>query len=1283
MATENTLKIDYLIKAVDEASSVVKKIDKELEKVEKSTSEANKATQQLGNTQKNIFDEMKNGYNKAGELANKYGLSLVAITGFLSVATNKVLDFAEAIGEDLTKAMNENVKAFAEDELQGKSFAFIVDSISKATQGASGSLDEWNQVISETVESVGTTTETVQKSVREFLVFGNSLGTTKDQMKKLIPIASNLAVVNGIDLNQALDAVALGLNGQTRNLQTLGIVIKQGDIEKLAKQFGLNSKNLTEAQKQQLIYNAILNKSSILAKTAQEIQKTLEFRLKKQASQWDELRSAIGAGGAIIEEVRINSFQKLIDTLNGLGPEFLSTIGLVGSLAGGFLTGASSLIRFTLELGLLVAGIYALNAAMTSQMAIGFVASLKETEAVVRLLNGSFGPLTKSVLSIAEVFTTGGLTIRTAISAISLAMSGLIAQTATLLLAWSPWIALAGLIAGAVYVVWEALKRVEEQTGIFSEIWASFINLFSDLGVFEALSSAFSDMGSILSNVLETAITYTAIGMIKLANVVNELRIGFVYLVEYIKGIPDAITRFVEESLNAIKRLATELYNKFGSLIGITNAYAGEIDEVNRAVSEGTKAKQGLNEEDKKAIELIQGQINYNQNIIDKLKNRTQAEIEVAKEAEKTGKIATQATKNQTVALEQLDSALSSIKLSASEEIVMSISSAGVSSAFKEVTNQVVEMKKKIDSAKKEEIPALVESLKDLENKSIELKFLSNISAGLEFGKAIGGGASSVLKLAGKALGTEIGGPFGAIIGDMIGQVIDIFGKSPEAFKKMIMDVVNEIPQILMMIWENIYQTLPEILDDAIISLIDAFPVMAEKFTEIFISKITDPMFAIRLAVAITKALIRAIPNIIGGILKGLGNGLSKGLIGGLVKSFNGVAKVFNDIGKFFSNIGKVFSGLGSKLKKLAPILLAPLAIALAPLIGAVLLVVLIVKNFNKIVTFFKGVVNGAIEFFKKIPEYFQKFFDFLLQLPSMIVKAFFDGISAIIKFLATAFQQIVAFLASIPQMILDGFVMAFNFLVEMVGQVITLLTDAFMGIVNFLLTVPQMLWDGFVAFFDMVKNIFTDLINGLVDFIAKLPKAVINFITNIANSAIKFGAKILEFAGSFGRKILDGASRFGTKIYNSAINFGKEVVKGAGRVVTELVNGIKGSIGSIIPGLGGGGGIFGSVIGSVGGAIGSISDALGFAQGGVPALVANNGLIVPGQSTRGDNIPVRVNSREMILTMDQQARLFKMLQGELDSKNSRPVEIHTTVELDSRVLGKAIDKLDVNGWRR
>ena len=81
-----------------------------------------------------------------------------------------------------------------------------------------------------------------------------------------------------------------------------------------------------------------------------------------------------------------------------------------------------------------------------------------------------------------------------------------------------------------------------------------------------------------------------------------------------------------------------------------------------------------------------------------------------------------------------------------------------------------------------------------------------------------------------------------------------------------------------------------------------------------------------------------------------------------------------------------------------------------------------------------------------------------------------------------------------------------------------------------------------------------------------------------------------------------------------------------------------------------------------------------------MPALKAANGMIVPGQSTSGDRVPVRVNSREMILSLDQQAKLFNMIQQGFSS-NTRPVEIHTTVELDNRTLGKSLNKLQLNGW--
>lgn len=1324
MAVNQTLEINYLIKAVDDATKTLKSVDSQLQKVESSTNEVQKATQGMSNLQQSVFNKIKDGYNGISDMANKYGVSLVAVTGFLALGVNKALDYADALAKNVNKAMEENIKLFMGDERAAISFNQVITSLEKSSNGVSGSLEEWNKVTEKTARVLGITKDETQEALKDIVLFSNGIGVSKKQIQDLIPVASNLALIHGTKLTQALDSVKMALNGQTRSLMAMGIVIKETDIEAFAKSIGRTAKSLSEQEKAQIRVNLIIQKASTLTGIAEKASQTLEFRIKKQTSQWEELRAEIGKGAAVIEGVAVDSWGKFLDLLESMPSSFLENIGVIGAVVGNLLSLTSTLVSVGIQIGLLVAGIFTLNAALTSLKAVEFIASLKESAFVVEALTGKFAPLTKAILSSADELTKSGITIASSFKVLGTVIVGLTAQFTALLIAAAPWIALAAAIGVAVYALFEVLRKIEQQTGIFSKAWESLTSLMSDSKIFEIITRLVTDFTGSLSDLFDVITTEVAVALIRMANFINEARIAYVLfsnwlsdtqiykdvasaideIIIFFEDLIDTITDFGKKAGNilggvvtGIKDFGKSAISSVSEAIGFSNLYADSLDYVDRSISQAAESKKGLNEQDQKSIELIQGQINYNQSVIEKLRSRVSVEKEVAATALASGVVSVESNKKQLASLDALDSALQAIKLSSSEEIVMAVSSAGVSSAFKEVTNQIVEMKKNIKEAKDEDLPGLIDKLKSLESKAIEIKFYSGISSALEIGKALGSGAKDVLKLAGKAIGTAIAGPFGNMIGDMIAQVIDIFGGDPEKFSQMIMQTIQEIPRILANVLINVLATLPKAVADGLILMLDQLPSIIDQVINAVVTTFTNPSFWIKVALQLTVSIIKSIPK----IAEALTIGLVKNFAKNYTQAFKGLSNIFSSLGKTFSNVGSIFqkignvfsgvfkslSGIFDFIKKNIIYLLAPLLLPLAPFIAAVYVLYQVIKNFDAIVKFFMDGIKKYIEFVSKIP--------------SMIIDAITKGLVFIVEFLF-----------KIPLYIIDGFIKAFEFITEGIKQLvnlaisyftefvtgfITILTDSISAVVDFFLNLPVYIVDAVAALVGVIWDVLEE-IPGMFLKIVNIFKdsfiALFNVLKTIFNT-------VIDAIKSIPSKIVDAGTEFIKKIVNAGSEFINAIVTGAGIFVSELIK--------KIPGVGGAGNAIADAGNAILNVVGSvpivgkpiqtelekakekIESAFGikFAQGGIPAMAmampqlkAANGLIVPGSSTTGDKVPVRVNSREMILTLDQQARLFKMIQEDSLGRG-KVIELHTTVELDNRELGKAIDRLQVNGWRK
>jgi phage-related protein len=921
-----TLEIEYLIKAVDEASQTIKRIENEMNRLGQATESVDQTTQEMGKTQKAVFNGLKDGYQKAGELANAYGLSLVAVTGFLGMAVNKALDFADAIANNLNAAMEKNIKAFAEDEAQLRSFTIVVESLSEASNGALGTLEEWNGVVDQAVKATGEQTESVQRAVREFLLFGNSIDASKQVMESLIPIASDLAIVNGVDLNSALDAVALGLNGQTRALKGLGVVISQGDIEDLARQYGLVEKNLTDAQRQQITYELILKKSMATSKAAADAQDSLAFAMKRQASQIGELGAAFGRGGAIVEKFKISAVDALINSLNGMGEGFLKAIGFIGSMTGSFLSLTVTVAKVGIALGTTVASIVALNAAMTSSAAVGFLASLQKTQLVANLLSGTFGPIAQSVLTIATSFTTAGITISTAIGAITVLINGLISTTLRLLVVWSPIIALVGAVGGSLYILYKAFVLIEDKTKVFTTTWAKFTKTLESLGVFTFLSSAIESVGNALGNILSQAIESTAIGIIKLINLVNESRIVFIRLVDFIVSIPSIVSQAFSSALNSVKSFLSGIPSQLGALIGLNTAYAESVDGVNLSISQSMEAKRGLSKEDQKSIDMINNQINANNKLIESIRRQTIEVNKATKEREAASKLSTGggAKSSNNKGLEDalkifnilnsgnvsqeanaINQAIDAIRLNASESIILNLSSSQVKSVFTEIQNQIIDIQNKLKTATNEDAQGLIDKLTSLTEKAVEIKFVSKLSAVAEIGSAVGGGALSVLKSGVGAVATAFGGPFGSIIGDILKTFIELFSKSPEEFKKMIVNLITETPKLIMNIVENLYSTIFDAVFEGTLKSLEELPDMLGGLVERLTEKFADPTFLHKFINGIVFGVIKAIPRVV--------TALVNGIVRGMTKAIRNAGNVFSNIGKSIAGVGKFFGFKGFK----------------------------------------------------------------------------------------------------------------------------------------------------------------------------------------------------------------------------------------------------------------------------------------------------------------------------------------------------------------------------------
>jgi phage-related protein len=705
---------------------------------------------------------------------------------------------------------------------------------------------------------------------------------------------------------------------------------------------------------------------------------------------------------------------------------------------------------------------------------------------------------------------------------------------------------------------------------------------------------------------------------------------------------------------------ASEVSDKFAKTLKETNYQMIQeqiaSERANDIITSISKSKKTLNAQDRESIAIAQKSIKANDEALTRLRNKLYLEKTITKEVEKSTHAEVKRSITQGDVLNKINEVLKKIKLGTQEQIIFNFSIDSVKTALGQVTSKIDEIKNKLKDAKEEDLTKFIGELNKLQNEAIKIEMIGSVSGLVGLGAKFAEGALPLLKAGAVAIGTAIGGPLGGMIGEVIGQALDVLSKSPDEFRKMLMKTFEDLPIIIRNVIDNLMLVAPDVIEKGLVVLIDALPSIIEKVVEAVATMYLNPVFWSKIAFNVAWAFIKAIPEMVAAIARGFRDAFYR-LGDNYSKATDAFTKAIKDLKAWWRSIdwSKTWGNIGQVLYDAVYYALAG---ALAPFIAIYYVFDYAVKNFSKVVDFFASIVR----FFGKGIDSFLKF---IVNLPADIVRAFFSGVDALIGIVSEFASMIWEAIKSIPQFFADFIVSLYNLFVGLTKMIY----DIFASI-------GKIVFDSFSAIYAFFTKDFVNFIKDFFKNIGKFAKEAFQFIFNeLPDFLMKVLKPLINLFESVGSVIIKAGKSFIDGIIKGAGSFINELVKGVGRVF----KGVGGGVGGVISEIPIVGDVVSGVVGAVGGALGGL-----FEMGGIPALRAAQGLLVGGNSTQGDRVPVRVNSREMILSLDQQARLFKLLQGELSSNmNQRPLEIHTTVELDSRTLGKTIDKLDANGWRR
>jgi len=449
-------------------------------------------------------------------------------------------------------------------------------------------------------------------STTELLRVGHSLGLTKDQMKSLLPIIADLAAANHKDLFQSTLAVVEALGGQTVMLQNMGVSLTQHAIAEThaAEQLDKRITKLSDSEKIQLRYNALLEKTVVTQGIAAATLATSEGATRQMTSAIENMNKSFGEGAEVIESFFNRNMAVAVSLISDLSSGVLELGGFLTASLGRVLQVVGAFIKWSFAIVLVGTSIKALNILLANQSIANFVIRLSQAELITKSLAASMPRLSAAISASLLKIGTAGLTVN---SVFGLMKVSLIAVTKAAWAMLAPFVLIAAKIAvvvGVFYLIYQALKRLDDQTKIFTNTWRAIMRWLEESSeIITVVKSAISDAAL----AIQTGLISTIFGLSKLLVKINLYWLDFKLNLLQAKN---AVIEFGTDLAAYLQRAPAASLR----LLGVQSAYASELEKTAKI------NKQVSSQEDEK-IAAVKRTIEERKKLVSSLDAAKEAEI--------------------------------------------------------------------------------------------------------------------------------------------------------------------------------------------------------------------------------------------------------------------------------------------------------------------------------------------------------------------------------------------------------------------------------------------------------------------------------------------------------------------------------------------------------------------------------------------------------------------------------------------------------------------------------
>lgn len=887
---------------------------------------------------------------------------VAAISGFLAIAISQSIvligDFIGAIGTDLVNANIAAVNSFSKLEKNTLVFNRTVENFNKVFDNSVGTIESWNEEL-ERIGAVGrVATDEMRKIGTEVISVGSNLGLSRDQMIQLTEAVIDFSKSTGKDAFDTSVAFLQAINGNTQSVVSYGVKLSEANLQHFLFKKGLdgNVSSMSEAQKIQLRYNAILDQYSrnvkgsaaAVAGTLLGAQERLDFVLKKVNQEY-------GRGAALIENWNLLTYAAAT-AVESVNSGVISAAGFIGALAGRVLQAGGLFLEWSFKIlgvikvlslldGLLQTGafqnILLKNIPIINQ---SFIELIKNSGATFVSFNSladvfkTFGSLTaafvKNILaSVAGLSTAQAASLSFAnILRASLANSlslvtnllGLFTR-ALLSLAINPVVIGVAALSAAFYVLFKALVEIENRTGFFAGILDSIKQAFNTLSpVTEYLAGLFEKIATVIADLASKGFGLLIFSISKLILMVQDFVANFSF---FKKAMAD--TKGVDKQKSKLQELSDQLEQAGFDFRKLPDNAKKAADKVNTSfdLEKAFEALKKLKDELKNIgvsdLDLIKRQENERLKSLDTalkagiIKEREYADLKFKINKDAQDKISEIQRKADAEAKKALEDKLQQEQriATARADLVRSAASNPVEALFSQ--NAALN--------KLQNEPGIGQSEIDF------AKFSQQIGASLGLAvEAISGkGENAGLDAATKTISSVIGSLANTLlpgIGGVVQQLFQVLSQGPQAVQALVDGFIKAVPIVI----NSIVQALPVVLSNigniistVLLNVLQQIPFIIDAI----ISSIDDIILALATNLGpIIEALLNAIVEIPRLLLEQipivLGN-LAQNLPGIIQKLVDDAPRIISEL---ISKLPMLISGIVSQL----PIIATQFAISLS-----------------------------------------------------------------------------------------------------------------------------------------------------------------------------------------------------------------------------------------------------------------------------------------------------------------------------------------------------------------